>query len=470
LATKLKLALALSLYGQECSLKAGNADCMIGKLFSRFFRPAPESGNGGRETIPLSSAPEWVESEAKAAFLEFNSYSEKKFSAAKEKISDAKSLLREFGQKDFSTNGEGENSRLRKIVGTSKRVFVDKMGAILGKFSPPNPADFRASRKYCLESHQKLQYELNSIAKAIVYTSILLKSELKEFGAVLEGLQKLFLEMHQTVQRNPGLENALKAKELVSELREADSGIAALISSIPTAKNSIAVLESKLSELESGLRAAQSSEDAAEHKTLSEEKSRLEGEMERLKAEFLQEFSNVEKPLKRLFQLSESRKYILPKESAKLLSLYSSDPFGAFSSDKNALGLKEILSELLKAMDSGLIEFKEGEKPKRYSAANELISGKSLEALYSECGLMEEKVASNSIKISENKFPETISKINSEISECRKAIAGESPGFARLRESLEAERKEFLAKKSEAEALCGKCFSKKVVFSPQSMD
>ena len=429
-----------------------------------------ESGNGERETIPLSSAPEWIESEAKTAFLEFSSYAEKKFSLSSEKILEAKSLLREFSRNDFSTDGEGENSRLRKIVGTSKRVFVNKMQAILGKFSPPDPADFRASRKYCLESHARLQHELNSIAKAIVYTSILLKSELKEFGSVLEGLQKLFLEMHQTAQKNPGLENALKAKELVSELHEADSEISALISSVPKAKDSVSGLESKLSELESVLKAAQSSEEAAEYNALAEEKSRLETEREKLKAKFLQEFSNVEKPLKRLFQLSESRKFILPKESAKLLSLYSSNPFGAFSSDKSAAGLKEILSELLKAMDSSLIDFKEGERQKRYSIAKELISGKSPESIYSECRSAEEKIALNSRRISENCFPEKTSGINSEIEVCRKAIAAESLELARLQESLEARKGEFLSKKAEAESLCAKCFSKKTVFSPKFRD
>lgn len=436
----------------------------MGNFFSSLFglRKQKEKTQGQLQEIKLSSSLEWIDSRSSEARAEFVSGTSKKFSEARALIREARSCLKEIEGVSLDSEEAG-NPRLRKIVGTSKSAFIGRMDSLLRKLMPPDSGDFSQVRKYCLEASAILQSETNSMGKSIAYTGILLKSELRKFAEALKELDSVLSGLYLELQKNARLQAALRARTALSELvamkREA---IELEKTKIPLAKNSLELSLTSLESLKGEISSLSSSKEMQEHDSALSELTQLREQKSLLRQKFFQSISKADKALKRMGQQCEAKKFILPKEKALLLGSYISDSFQAFESDAEARGLKELLSELMGAIEKNIVEFKPEEKQKRLEAISGLLASGSLEKIFLENSLLENQASEAQEKTRKSNSRAELEALKRRAEVLEKNISEERLALARLQENAALKEKEFLPKKEEAEKILGEFCGSKV--------
>src|SRR3989344_599985 len=132
------------------------------------------------------------------------------------KIAEVKHLVNEAEGKlskinEAEIDEEGGNTRLRKVVSSSKTVLIGKFSGMLGKIRPPATINFEQAGKYVQGSRQTLAKEIVDLRKSIAYTGLILKDEMKELGSTFEEIEKTLAEADSAIQKTSiGKADALK--------------------------------------------------------------------------------------------------------------------------------------------------------------------------------------------------------------------------------------------------------------------
>ncbi|MFH0714935.1 MAG: hypothetical protein V1847_04175 [Candidatus Diapherotrites archaeon] len=395
----------------------------ISGFFKSVFGPSKESIVEVPAEKSLEEISEWLSAREKEERKKVVEKMLSKLSQVRELLRRIGSAMGEVEKSDVSATSEKHDVRLRKIVGTSKDVFVNRMRAVIEKLEPPQSKEYSALQKYARESGFVLEREVNATWKNIAYTGILVENELKQVGGPLQELSKELKEFHQNFFQNQSLssiENARqKATALLENRLELEEG-----------KKELDSLEGKLSEqtkkvesLEEKLKALQNSEEIQSISTLKEQKSKLLTEKRELKARAVNVFTPLEKPLRKFQKMAEEEQVPLAKPDFQLLTSFNSDPFLALEHDSNFERLQKMTSQMLSLVEQGKIEFKdEKEKQKKLEAIKEAVHFDFSSNIFSKLGLIDAEIRKIDEKLSSQDALKTVQRSESELAEKKREI------------------------------------------------
>jgi predicted nucleic acid-binding Zn-ribbon protein len=375
-----------------------------------------------KETISLefNELIRFLEDFYSKSFIEDSKKIFSNFAEIKHLVKELSTLVREIESLEVEVN-EG-NPKLRKIVSTSKKTLTEKMNSLIPKLVPLESHDFIELNSYCDASLKLLESEINSFGRNIAYTGIVLKEPIKKLGEKINELNSVFLKTKELFNARSNLLLLPEVKETFSELNELiDSKKNSLLSE-KEIQEKISLTKKQLQEKERKLTELQESREAKEFSFLLKEKSALASKKQELKLKLIEFFYPVEKLLKSLGKLSETKRFILNEQEKSLLSFYLSNPFLALKKDANAVVLKKLLAYIKELVFKGEISLKEKEKAKKLSALNELLEYNFFDEVFWKLNEIEKKSIEIESKINSLNVSKKISSLQEEINSLRNSL------------------------------------------------
>jgi hypothetical protein len=309
-------------------------------------------------------------------------------------------LLNDIQTKELQSK---ENERLNRAATTAKQQIEKQLAKTLEKINPVNCEnnldDFRA---YSNESYVLLVNEINSFRKNIVFTSVYLKDEMKLFGATLQELLNRLNNIRNKLDQEKEIFEFEKIKKKIicveidkKELGELDKQITNIEKLLSQKDNEIKSQEEKLFILNK-------SEDSLKLKELNENRAKIINEKQTLKIEVSSMLSTIDRPLQRFNAIVKNGMWKISKEQEELLNGFITNPLLALKQDVDGKRFKEILKEILSAIEDGKIEIKPKEKEKRIDALQELITFDFFEQVFWKLNDIQKKVVEIEKEIKEN--------------------------------------------------------------------
>ncbi|MFH1234256.1 MAG: hypothetical protein V1493_01450, partial [Candidatus Diapherotrites archaeon] len=281
-----------------------------------------------------------------------------KFAEIKHTIRGAKALLESLEKEDISDDG---NKRFRKAAKTAKDDSIRKMNAVLERIQPPFTDDPEKIRNYSYESLRLLDQKIRSSSKNIAYTSFILKDTMREIGKKIDALETSLKSLAELVKANDFL---FMKKHLVAS-----------VESIRQDKAELAKADEKMLALEKALDSAEADRKAAKASlerimnsgsaqallALESRKKEILAEKAGLREKFLESVLCLERPFKKLANLSEKGLYSLDAEAENTLSLYFREPALLYKRDTKGESFKRLLNYLKETIVSEKIDLGEKE-------------------------------------------------------------------------------------------------------------
>ena len=281
-------------------------------------------------------------------------------------------LLKDIETKELQSK---ENERFNKAAATAKQQIEKQLTKTLEKINPTecgnNLDDFRA---YSSESYVLLVNEVNSFRKNIVFTSVYLKDEMKLFGATLQELLNKLNDIKNKLDQEKEIFEFEKIKKKIilitidkQEIEKVNKQVTNLEKLLSQKDGEIKSQDEKLFELNnsSGLKKLKELNDAL---------AQITNQKQTLKVEVSSMLSTIDRPLQRFNAIVKNGMWKISKEQEDLLEGFITNPLLALKQDVNGKRFKEILKEILLAIEDGKIDIKPKEKEKRVDALQELIS------------------------------------------------------------------------------------------------
>ena len=276
-----------------------------------------------------------------------------------------------------------ENERFNKAAATAKKQVEKQLLRLMEKVSPENVGgDLSEIRKYVGESYSLLLNEVNSFRKSLAYTSVYLKDEMKQLGGLVQEFLNKLKEVHDKLEKESELFEFENAKERIvllqqnkKELIELEKEKASILQKIESEEMELAKGKEKREALAKGNEIKELNQLEAEKKAMLDEKQQLKIEVSSM-------LSTIDRPLQRFKALVDSGRWILDRERRDLLAAFIVNPMLALKKDVNGKQFKEILAEIVKAINDAKIELKDREKEKRLDALQELINFNFFEKIF----------------------------------------------------------------------------------------
>ncbi|MCX6802349.1 MAG: hypothetical protein NT067_04520 [Candidatus Diapherotrites archaeon] len=294
-----------------------------------------------------------------------------KFAEIKHTIRETKALLESLEKEEI---GEDGNKRFRKAAKTAKDDSIRKMSAVLERIQPPFTDDVEKIRDYSYESLELLDKKVRSNSKNIAYTSFILKDTMREIGKKVDALENSLKSLIETIRKNDFL---FQKKSLMSAVEEVKQEKAELL----RAEEKISALEKTLESIEKNSKAAKAalertmnSGSAQELQALESRKKEILLEKAKLREKFVETVLCMERPLKKLANLSEKGLYSLDTESENTLSLFLREPGLLYKRDTKGESFKKLLKALKETIVSEKIDLAEKERAKALENIEELLS------------------------------------------------------------------------------------------------
>ncbi|MDD5163007.1 MAG: hypothetical protein PHD95_02250 [Candidatus ainarchaeum sp.] len=409
-------------------------------FFKKFF--SKQASKSSEKELALSEILPFLKSASQSEKDFLDSLVAKKFSEIKHILRQLESLL----QKLESAEVETENAKLEKIVETSRRHSSQQLSMLVQKLSPPNLQDLRAVRKYCLESESFLNKEIPSFGKSLVYTSIVLKEDMKNIGSLVGELQKNFAELNREFGKNKKVFLEQFANEKIRQISLNNNKILSIKETIASLGTEIFGLEKIVSESESEIGGMRSSAEAKAIVSLGEKKSSLWESKKALEEEIFGKISTVEKPLKKLANIAEKQKTSLSREQSAFLQDFLHNPVLALKRDPKGELFKAVLRELDSQFSSGNLELKEKDFEKKQAALKELLEYDFFENFFWKA---------NSIEIGLQKIEKELrqSDFSKKLFEAQKELKEKQLLLAEKKARLSAEKKDLDSLDAENSAL-----------------
>ncbi|MBI2530398.1 MAG: hypothetical protein HYW05_04610 [Candidatus Diapherotrites archaeon] len=427
----------------------------FGKIFGKRGAKEAEFHEEKAVEISFQGLEKWIDEKTSAQRNGFDRKIMGKFAEIKGTVQEIKNQLDEISGKEIST--EEGNKRLRKIVDTSKQGMLRGMRTLLEKLEPPKTQDYRALSDYCNNSSSLLQAEISAFGKNIAYTGILLQVEVKKIGELINALAGEFSEI-QKIFAESGVMYIPQIRQKISEIEAEISAKKALQDSLPKIEQEIALLESGKEDAVKSTNALRVSDDYEELQELQEGRAKLLSQKQALKEKILQMFAPIEKPLRKLQNLSANRQFALAdKQEENALSQYLMNPLLAIAEDSEAKILKALLSSVQQAMGSGLIDFKDArEKEKKSLAVSELLQSASLWQEIQEYLGLNEQIASAEKELQKSSIAGRISDAEESARRIERNIQEMNAALARGQNSLNKKEQEISAMLSHLSGLASK--------------
>lgn len=291
-------------------------------------------------------------------------------------IAEVKHLIRELqndieGLGNKSVEVDEGNTRLRKVVVTSKENVERQMKNLLEKLSVPSTESVREMFDYCKNAKLAVEKELPSFRKSLAYTGILIKEELKKIGKHLQELHSILQKAVDGVKDSNVLGfSALEecVEKLGNEISEKES----CGKKIVEIKENLGKLEQELIAVEKDVGKIQTGDDAKNLRKLQQEIEDLDKDAADVVSGISDLIAPAEKILKRMVQLSQSGKFPLNKEEEDAINKYMYEPATVMSADPKGEIIKRVASQAIKLVEDSTISVKEKEVEKRINAMRKL--------------------------------------------------------------------------------------------------
>jgi len=388
----------------------------------------------------------------------------KKMSEIKYLHSKSLKLLEDIKTKELE---EKENKRFNKAAFTSKKQIEKQLEKLLIKMDPTNRGGTLEDVKaFTGEGNAILINEITSFRKNITYTSIYLKDEMKTLGEALQGmlnnfqgLQKMLNDESEMFEFEKVKEKTLHAQGATSEVDRINNEITAVDSMIKEKEKDILNTKGKRDETTKG-------EGMVGLQKLEKEKSSLATQKQELKSEISSLLATIDRPLQRFNSLVSSGRWILGKEKQAILEGMLTNPLLALKKDPRGEKFKEILEEVVKAIQDRKIELKDREKEKRLNALNELLTFNFFEKVFWKLNDIQKKQTTLEGKLTENTVQKELATEENNI----KTLGKEKDHLSEKKRTLEREKNEFGEKlrkeHEEIIAFSEKLLGKKIIIKP----
>ncbi len=321
--------------------------------------------------LRLSEVKPFVEKKASEKKFVLEKEVPSKFSEIKHLIGETQGYLKELEKAEISESG---NKRFRKAAKTAKKDSVKRIKGVLQKLEPPFSTEPAKVRDYCFESLSLLREKIRSSAKSIAYTSVLLKDLMKQVGERIDAIESVLKSLVGTIKENSILFEQSDLLGLVSGIERDSEELKKARASLAELKKSLETAREERKRLESELEKALGSEEAVELRALEERKNKLLEEKTRMREKLVNRVSGLNRPLKKLKNLSLKKEFFLSGESQKALALFFEGEEKPFKQDPKGNSFKALLKELKGAIVSERIELGEKERAKRLDEIDSLLS------------------------------------------------------------------------------------------------
>ncbi len=331
--------------------------------FSRFFRQKPResSMNEVREKV-------FTELEAeKKSIMDFSMRKTAEIRHLLNALSRSASALEKH-----SINTKEGNQRYRQIIATSQKNLVRQLKGLSNKLVPPQNPSFETIKEYSLSGYRAVNIDLLPYWKNISLTKLELKEEVNSIGNDIRELSSSLKEMHD-ISHSKKISDLTEFVNRFNEIDDAERKISSAIKRVSEKKSDLGKAKKHLAGHEEFREAKLASKEASEFNKLSGTAKALELKKDSLILAFNSELAPIEKVLKRIHSVADSSAAFSGKEK-ELLRLMLESPSSAFTTDPNGLTAKTILIKAEEMVKNDSIPLKLGEKAKRLSAINKLVS------------------------------------------------------------------------------------------------
>jgi len=309
-------------------------------------------------------------------------------------------LLEDVKSKDLEAK---DNQRLNKAAFTSKQQIEKQLEKLLIKMNPTDRGNTLEDIKaFSGEGNAILMSEIMSFRKNIVYTSVYLKDEMKALGEALQGMLNNFSDLAKLVENESEMFEFEKIRETIKnvqlvdlEIKKNGEDILTINKLIEEKENEIVLGQKKKAETQKG-------KGMIELQKLEEEKSVIAAQKQELKSEVSSLLTTIDRPLQRFSSLVSSKRWVIDKEKQDILEGMISDPMLALKKDPSGEKFKEILQEIVKAINDGQIDLKDREKEKRLNALQELLTFNFFEKVFWKLNEIQKKQTELDGKLKEN--------------------------------------------------------------------
>ncbi|MBT4870680.1 MAG: hypothetical protein HON47_03845 [Candidatus Diapherotrites archaeon] len=309
-------------------------------------------------------------------------------------------LLEDIKSKDLE---EKENQRFNKAAFTSKKQIEKQLEKLLIKMDPADRGNTLEDVKaFSGEGNAILVNEIMSFRKNIAYTSAYMKDEMKSLGESLQGMLNNFTELAKLLDNESEMFNFEKVKEKILDVQRVGNEIERLNKEIDEIDILIVSKEKEITSVEEKKKETQKGEGMLLLEKLEEEKASLASQKQKLKSEVSSLLSTIDRPLQRFNSLVSSGRWVIDKEKQEILNGMLTNPMLALKKDPSGEKFKEILQEVVKAINDEKIELKEREKEKRLNALNELLTFNFFEKVFWKLNEIQKKQSELEAKLKEN--------------------------------------------------------------------
>jgi len=328
----------------------------------------------------LELLPTLIEKNFEARKEELEMTTAKKMSEIKYLHAKSLKLLEDVKSKDLEAK---DNQRLNKAAFTSKQQIEKQLEKLLIKMDPTERGNTLEDIKaFSGEGNAILMNEIMSFRKNIVYTSVYLKDEMKALGEALQGILNNFSELQKLITNESEMFEFEKINEKIKEVQNINLEIEKINENVLSINKLIESKEKEIVNSQKKLVEKQKGEGMIELTKLEEEKANITSQKQELKSEVVSLLATIDRPLQRFSSLVSSKRWVIDKEKQDILDGMITNPMLALKKDPSGEKFKEILQEIVKAIDGGQIELKDREKEKRLGALNELLTFNFFEKVF----------------------------------------------------------------------------------------
>ncbi|MBS3058502.1 MAG: hypothetical protein J4478_03830 [Candidatus Diapherotrites archaeon] len=273
---------------------------------------------------------------------------------------------------------------------------------------------------------------------------------MKEFGKSIEALEKKLLELKQ-------LSESSKIKKLES-----------LSEQLGTVKE-IHVEQFKLKERIKELGEAVKEAVFKEFHERMLEKERLEAEKKSLREKANNLLAPLEKQLRKMQSLNESKGWVLESTSSRLLAAFLHDAFQALRQDPKGEGLKELLKELEKAIEAGKISFKdEKEKGKKMQALQELEKFDFFGEFFWKLNELDKRLSALNAELEKSTLFKELHSLEARVESAEREKAQKSKEIEMLKQNLEKQESSRKERIEVAESRALEALEEKIEIKPEN--
>lgn len=430
-------------------------------MFMEFFKKLFGKKEPKEIKTNMDLLPSILENNLTAQRKELEMESAKKMSELKYLFEKVKLILNEVKGKNLESKS---NEKLNKAAITAKIQMEKQLEKTLEKINPNiESKNLENTYSYSKESFVYLFNEINSYRKSIVYTSIYLKDEMKNLGENLQNILNKLKEMNDLFDSKKEIFLFEKIKQNIEGIKKDYKEIESKKEKINSVKLEINNLEKEILNEENNILKLVESDESKDLTKIKEKKNKLLNEKQSLKVELMSMLSTVDKPLQRFLSLIESGRWKIETQKKELLKNFLTNPIVALRSDISGEKIKEILKEVIDAINDEKIELKEKEKEKKLDALQELIAFDYFGKIFWKVNEIQKELSKIDAQINQSEVTKDINNKERETNELKKEVDKKNEEITNLENQINSLNNKIMNEKNKISNFAKNVLNKKII-------